>query len=202
MVTRITETCLIDMDGVLCDFIGHVLGKYGYTMKDLINAHGLENMPYPYDLDELFKPFGLKSEEIFESLTIDDWVAMPKLPWANDLVKVLRNHFNDYVQLGIGLHICTALPNGSPKAVANAIIGKSRWVRKNFKRLSNRLLFSREKNIFASKRTLLIDDCEYNKDMFIKSGGIAVLFPAVWNSAYHHYNDPLEYVIPRIMNVA
>lgn len=164
----------LDMDGVVVDL-----------MPNLSRAHGRiyspETHPQEYDLE---KVFGKSQHEIWnhpEVLGAEFWASLPKLPWADDVVNLLRREFGDgRVSF---LSQCVRDP-----ACAS---GKAQWIREHYPRIP--YLLGTEKTLVAAPGFVLVDDYEKNEATWRKAGGTVILFPAPWNR-FRGHPDPVGLV--------
>lgn len=144
--------CLLDLDGVLADFVGGVYKLRGTPRKDPMNwdfieAHEWEKM------DEEF------------------WASLDKTPEFDALLSTVEETFGPE-------NICLLT---SPVRTAGCLEGKMRWIREHLPAYSRRFLIGPAKEFCAHPRSVLIDDSETNTRAFFKAGGNAVLVPREWN---------------------
>ena len=93
------------------------------------------------------------------------WENMEKLPWADDLVDMLRKETKDFFFLS------------SPSKCPMCYSGKMKWVLKNYPDLNKNLFLGCKKYLFANPNVLLVDDTEKKVKKFRKNGGHAFLWP-------------------------
>lgn len=156
--------CLLDMDGVLADF---VLG--------VSKAH---NRPSPYlqtsSLGEfnMEKLWGITTGEFWEPTNRPDfWSGLEKMPEADGIVEMVFTAFGEP-----NVAILTA-----PSMSQYCIVEKREWIKKYYGNLHSRMIFGSAKEFLAGPGKLLIDDLNKNIDEFNKNGGVAILLPRPWN---------------------
>ncbi len=154
--------CLLDMDGVLVDFV-----------KGMVEAHGL---PDPY-ADESFidfyfdKAWGLSATKFWNVANRDFW---SNLDWMPDGVRIL-----EIVELYHGHdNVCLL---SSPCSQDGCVDGKLDWIKRHVPQYKRRFLFGPRKEFCAAPGRVLIDDNEDNVDAFVKCGGVGILVPRPWN---------------------
>jgi hypothetical protein len=147
---------LLDMDGVLVDFVTPVLEAHNLTDYDPQGEWDFCKL-YPMTKQEFWAP--ISSAEWWENLSPD--------PDINFFMHLTEKHFRRIVS--------------SPSGCEGAMIGKQRWVKKYIPHLAPAILTG-EKWLLAGWDTLLIDDRDDFVDGFREAGGMAVLVPRPWNS--------------------
>ena len=93
------------------------------------------------------------------------WENMEKLPWADDLVNLLKKESKDFIFL--------SSPSNSPLCYS----GKIKWVTKHYPDLSKNLMLGCKKHMFAGSNTLLVDDTDKKIKQFREYGGHAFKWP-------------------------
>lgn len=171
-MTPITQICL-DLDEVLCDFVGPALALHGWTVGDALarwpegeyrieNVLGIDTAAFWAPIDELGAAF---------------WAHLPVVFWADTLLANCRRH----------APVTIVTRGTSPAAAA----GKVAWLKRhNFPRY----LIGPSKDTCAHAGSVLIDDCDENCEAFVAAGGRAIVFPRHWNSRSHFKQDPTRYV--------
>lgn len=147
---------LIDMDGVVCDFVTAICA-----------AH---NRPDPYKNGfvghDMEKAWGMTHDEFWEpSNNTEFWSNIEKFPWADSLLQ----HCENLVGLE-NIAFCTS-PSKSPFC----IIGKTEWLDRHFPKVSR--IFTKQKQFCANHMTVLVDDTDSKIQKFIENSGLAVKFP-------------------------
>jgi len=148
---------LLDMDGVIVDFIGGVGRLFD---ADLSN---ITEWLRPEDL-------GLTTSEFWNA--IDDkgmgfWEDLDELPWTQELIDLLgKDNF-----------VISTSPSFSPESV----YGKVRWLKRRFGYNFKNYMIGEHKHLMAKSGLVLIDDYESNVEKFREAGGDAIMFPQLWN---------------------
>lgn len=166
--------CFLDMDGVVVDFISYLIEKFGGDRSILINS---EKYPLPFPLD-YYVPEHSK-ERVYTDWRVDDWVAMKKLPWADELIAFLEFVFGKE-----NIYFCSdpGIPGTSWFDIS--AIGKGKWIQQNYPNYAERLILTKRKESLASPDKLLLDDTESVFTSFIAGHGGAILVPNYWNMHY------------------
>jgi 5'(3')-deoxyribonucleotidase len=159
--------CLLDMDGVLSDFVGA-----------MSKAH---NKPNPF-LDgknagkyDLAKIWGIPEKEFWKPTNfVNFWADMKKTREADELVIFIERKFGKD-----NVAILTA-PSEHPAS----IVGKMEWINRNYPQFDDRIIIAKCKDFLAHYDNVLIDDKDSNVDDFKAAGGRAVLMPRYWNSRH------------------
>jgi len=159
------DRVLLDMDGVLVDFVGGVCKTH--------------NKPWPYDPDvqgswDLEPLFGIQSPEFWAPLGYEFWAELEPYPHFREFLCALEDKFG-------ARHICLLT---SPPRTQGAIEGKLTWIRKHMPDYSRRFLIGPAKEFCASERHVLIDDSEANIAKFQAAGGQTFLVPGPWNAGF------------------
>lgn len=163
--------CLLDMDGVLFDF-----------MSALAKVH---NRPSPYDLESSLgiwdteKLWGITEEEFWEPIqrdSLDFWSNIPLTPEAEAIVAFAEEKFGRK-----NVAILTA-PSDDPGAVP----GKRLAMAKYFPQFEKRMIFGSAKSFLSAPYRFLIDDRDKNVDDFEDAGGHSILVPRPWNRFWKH----------------
>lgn len=166
----------LDMDGVLCDFIGAAFAAHGQRFDPETYPKGVwdcESVIGCNDADEFWQRIDFAGEAFWENLD--------PYPWASDLVERLCN---------MDLVTISTSPSRSPYSYS----GKRRWLQKHgFDRIDS--MFGKSKHLLASTGRVLIDDGEHNTTKWEAAGGVAVLVPQPWNNG-----DPVDEMVPHIMD--
>ncbi len=176
--------CLIDMDGVVANFVKGCCALYGKEQEDW--PKGAYNFP--------FEMFGEASEgavwERIANLGSDFWRDLDLLPDAEEIVAYCEEFF--------GATNCAFLTS-PPKSSPLAATGKIQWVKKHFPDYNRRILVGACKEFCAHQNSVLIDDYSVNIVKFIDHGGKGVMLPRSWNEE-HHLNT-IETLLTRLRKV-
>lgn len=175
-----SRVCFLDMDGVVVDFMSYLIEKFGGDRNILINS---EKYPLPFPLD-YYVPEHSK-EKVYTDWKVDDWVAMKKLPWADELISYLEFVF------GVeNIYFCSDPGIPGTQWFEISAIGKGKWIQQNYPRYTERLILTKKKESLASPNKILLDDTESVFTSFVARNGGAVLVPNYWNT---HYSILLEH---------
>lgn len=160
------EQAMLDMDGVIVDFV-----------KGICELHGRPN-PYLneqnlgiFDMDKIWN---IPAKEFWEGTGFDFWSNLEFTPDARLLLDVLDKF------LGLD-NVCILT---SPNSSEGCVEGKIDWVRKHLPEFKKRILVGSSKEFTTSKKRILIDDRDSNIEKYIQCGGKTYLFPQPWNKAY------------------
>lgn len=164
---------LLDMDGVLADFIGGACKAHGrpspYTEPDNLGK---------WDIDKLW---GMDSDAFWAPLLgCQFWLNLEP---TVECMRIIELAVDSVGRQNVG--ICTRPPcQDYPESVR----GKRGWIRRHCPELIDRMVFCIDKTFCANPNTLLIDDNEHNITSFWYAGGSSVLVPRPWN-VLHELND-------------
>lgn len=165
---------LLDMDEVLADFVGGVFRHWSVPAEKVMKHW----KPGVFDVVEpLGKAIGVDplSEAEFWRHTDKEgfWAGLPVLPWAHDLIDLVKDVTDDW-------YVVT-----SPSRGLTCVPEKQKWLNEFFWGWAmkgdwfDRMIPTSHKHLLVSKTvpTLLIDDRDHNIDMFRAAGGEGILFP-------------------------
>lgn len=179
MPQRVTRVFL-DMDGVLCDFVGASLCHWRRFHKTLIRDVRWGNIEATYGVSEA--AFWLNCDATF-------WRY---LPWTREGKALL-----DGIEALVGRDNVALL--SSPCNTPGCCDGKRDWVRREMPAYASRLLLTSAKHFAASPGALLIDDHDANVAAFVAAGGSAVLVPRPWNAGRQHCNDDAGFDVATLL---
>ena len=178
--------CLLDVHGVLGDFVGFAVGVLG--IED------------PYRKTENYGRYDAIAEAGGDRLLTlmrdrTFWRDIPKTPWADELVAYAQKTFGSEQ-----VAVCSA-----PALADGCLEGVRDWVRMHYPFLSPKLIQTQAKAFCAHERAVLIDDKPKNVQQFNQHGGTGVTFPQLWNHfgaellhdntlARHALAKPLDWV--------
>ncbi len=166
---------LLDMDGVIADFMGAILELHG--QRELADKWPDGEADYAGVLgmtkDEFWKPV--------DGLGGRFWAGFPPYPWLNELLALLRETAPFTIST-------------SPSRSAACASAKVEWLREHFQEpLYMDFMIGTQKYLLAKPDVVLIDDQHKNIDKFREHGGQAILFPQPWNSNFA-ITDRIGYV--------
>lgn len=166
---------LIDMDGVLCDWVGGVCDLLGRSRVETLRDWNRGE----YSIEG---SFGLESDRLWNLIHRqggDWWAHLDPLPWITELLSL-------FSETNAEISILT-----SPGCSVYAPSGKARWMREHIPGLADRLHIGQDKSLLARPGSLLIDDHGSNCQKFRDAGGQAVLFPQPWNTKHLYSGRPM-----------
>lgn len=153
----------LDMDEVLCDFVGAALEVH--ERPDL-------KTNWPVGKYRLAEALGMTEAEFWKP--IDEcgtsfWAELERHVWAEQLVTMCARF--DEVRI-------VTLPGPSHHSPA----GKVLWLQRHFGGcFASRYVFTGDKHLLAAKSRVLIDDSDANVEAFRAAGGVGILMPHPWN---------------------
>jgi 5'(3')-deoxyribonucleotidase len=173
-----SKTILMDMDGVVSDFVGGVLQLFGHKPSEKSN--------WPVGERNLAKGCSgiiggqVTGNEIWEHIDAseDFWYNLEPIPEGFALWQMLD-------ALTDRLYFCT-----SPSFDPTCLSGKLQWMQKYFGRQFRKYFIGADKHILATPDTVLIDDQEKNIEKFFEAGGNTILIPQPWNALNGETFDP------------
>lgn len=176
MIESNIKKCLLDMDGVLTDFV-----------RGMCRLHFKKN---PY-LDSNYCGFyfneawGMESKEFWENADYKFWSNLDWTTYGRAIFKFVHERFGPE-----NTCILTA-----PCETEGCFDGKMSWIREYLPRAYRRqFLVGSAKEFCAGPDRVLIDDRDENCLAFYKAGGHSILVPAQWNMNRAHKHDPFTYV--------
>lgn len=160
------HNCLLDLDGVLTNFV-----------QGACDYHGIPN-PYEGEDTGVLGNFDLAAaakmsqNQFWEPLNDHRfWAELEPMPDMEDILHVVESHFRIE-----NIAICTA-PSRSPFSAS----GKMSWVNRYLHSYRRRLIITPAKHFLAHKGSVLIDDRDRNVENFVAAGGRAIRAPRLWN---------------------
>ena len=150
---------ILDVDGVLADFVGGIERMLGVELDD-----------WPVGSD-IVKYVGMKPHEFWKMCDYEFWYSLNKTPFADDLVEHLAkfDHSN----------VCIIT---NPCLTEGCVMAKRNWLNNNFPMFKN-ILFGNARQFLADKDAVLIDDFPINCEKFRQHGGCYVLVKQPWNTS-------------------
>ena len=166
---------LIDMDGVLVDFVTAALRLHDRleVLADWPAGH--------WDMPEAM---GITSREFWGRIHeagADFWSSLEPYPWCDDLFALVE---------ASGPWCILTSPSSDPSCAA----GKISWLQNRFGRGFRAFLIGPPKWMCARSDQLLIDDNDTNVERFRARGGRAILFPRPWNRNHELSGDPMSHL--------
>ena len=167
----------LDMDGVLADFVGGVHRVHGRP-----NCYDNPSNLGRFDIEACW---GVSAEEFWEPTdTFEFWNGLDKMPDADAFVDFVCGEF-----LTSNVAVLTA-----PSKACACFTGKRAWIERYYPQFKRRIIYGTAKDFLAGPNRILIDDRDRNVEEFAEHGGIGILVPRPWNSAYHVTIEPLAAV--------
>jgi 5'(3')-deoxyribonucleotidase len=182
--------CLLDMDGVLVNFVQGISDALGrenpYLKRPLGAAAGEWDMPKLWGIPEAAFWVPCMDPEFWANLN-----------WMPDGRRIL-----ELVEWTFGKeNVCLLTSPGS--AFDPACIGKVAWIKQHMPDYMHRVLFGSAKHFCAHAGSVLIDDRDKNIADFCKAGGRALLVPRPWNMGHslgHSAVDQLDHLLMLLQN--
>jgi 5'(3')-deoxyribonucleotidase len=159
-----TQNILLDMDGVVADFLNPAAAAVGLNL-DLV----------PRGKWDVFAEAGYDLGEVWGKIdNYEFWRSLPIVPKAQTFVALLQEHFMSVTFLT------------SCSMSADCSKAKMEWLRQYFGPKVKAILCNgyASKALCAKPANVLIDDCDRNVDAFRAAGGQAILVPRPWNTDY------------------
>lgn len=169
------KICFIDMDGVLCDFVGAACQLFGKSEDFAAN--------WPAGEYGMGKVLGCTEPQFWRKIEEhpEFWEGMKPYPWCGELIELAKRN-------GYAPYIAT-----SPSLDPNSAKGKTEWIQKHIGRHFRDYFIGGKKGVLAAPGRVLIDDSDDQIAAFEKAGGYGVLFPRRWNANHQLSHDPMDY---------
>lgn len=183
---------LLDIDGVLADFVGGVEKEFDVDLSDL-EAWGMATAI------SAKKDINLTKNQFWNKIQSNDrfWADLEPYPWAFDLVDMLKRE--------VGPKKITLVT--SPDMAVKTYTQKAYWVGKHFPDLIRQFFIGPQKWLMAKENRILIDDSDFNIKNFEKHGGYGLTFPQKWNQKGFSFlseatgANPVEWTKQKITNI-
>lgn len=171
-------TSYVDMDEVLCDFIGGVC-KLTHTTREELESirtpgdRGIDDYINELTGEDMWTSIGNKGESF--------WSELEPLPWFNDVKRMLTNNWE--------WTIVTTPKYSLPESLS----GKMKWIHRHVGNYYDPI-FSKDKSKLSRPGCFLLDDKPSNCENFAhpELGGKSVLFPNHGNKKHWLADNPLE----------
>jgi hypothetical protein len=168
----------LDVDGVLADFAGAAAKLHG--------RHDPIHMWWPRGTYDMVGVLGLTDAEFWAPINdagADFWAGLDVLPHVPVVLREIE-------RTGLGFTLLT-----SPSHHPSSLHGKLAWIQRVFGSEFRDYLIGPPKHLCArTPGAILIDDFPANCQRFGDAGGMAVLFPALWNEYHADWSDPHHHV--------
>lgn len=184
-MNRKFDLIVLDVDGVLADFVGAACEAYGTTFQSLVESGKWK--PGTYWVHEAL---GVSEKDFWKSLDeigADFWLRAKPLPEMQDFLQIARTYADRFV-------VATSPPLNPVHAA-----GKVAWAQKYLPAAHVRdYSITPRKELYAQQGVLLIDDSPANCEKFRARGGAAILVPRYWNWLHDHGARAAGWVEDRI----
>lgn len=174
------SSILIDLDGVLSDFLGGALRLFDF-----------DPLAYPPGEYAIWKPLGITQSDFWQTIERNPtfWEDLEPYPWCAGVIATLASLKE---HRGINWTIATG-PSRDPSCPMQ----KVRWMQKHIRRNFTNYMIGARKALLARPTSLLIDDSPENIKAFREAGGMALLFPHVANG-FQVAEDPGAWLADRL----
>jgi 5'(3')-deoxyribonucleotidase len=169
---------LLDMDGVLDDFVGGASKAHSRTSPyEDDQGHGV------FDMEKLW---GISTNDFWAKCQgYNFWFWMEKTKEADEIVNLATAYF------GVDNIAILTSPSDPDRECVEA---KRDWIKKYYPQFSKRIIFGSAKEFLAGPERVLIDDRDRNVEDFRAAGGATVLVPRPWNKENDRSGKVLEVV--------
>lgn len=165
-----SKVILLDLDGVLVDFVEGVCRLFGQDVAALLARWPAGDC---YSFWHLLDG-NLTSRDVWAEINRagdDFWNGLQLYPHASALLAHCERHAD-------AVYFCSA---GNPRRIT----WLERWLGK---RVTN-YFFCHDKHLLAAPGRLLIDDHDETVEKFRAAGGDAILYPQLWNRRHAEAGD-------------
>lgn len=170
----------LDMDGVLVNWCkgAHELHDIPWKDGDWPYRRGCEGWYF-------YRELSMHTSELFAGQDREFWANLDWMPDGKEILKVCERHFGRE-------NICLLT---SPWDADGVIDGRCAWVNKHIPNYNGRMLVGACKEMCASPRSLLVDDCDANINKWKDNNGVGFLLPRPWNSREHVENKAVNLLV-------
>ena len=148
---------MLDLDGVLVDFIGDAFRFHGIDPDTIIDNWNIAEAA------------GMSSKDFWKPLGHDFWANLTWLPDGKEILQICKSWFT--VE-----NICLLT---SPTLNTGCASGKLEWIQKELPDFSRQFLIGPAKRFCSNKHRILIDDGNHNIENW---DGPSILLPRNWNT--------------------
>ena len=168
----------VDMDGVLCDFVGEAMRLHGATYDEATwpRLEWAVEKVLDVTADQLWAR--IEREEVLGGF----WCQLQPYPWLVSLLDLVG-------AFDFQFRIAT-----SPSRSSRCPGQKAAWLYEHLGIGPDRYHMGSAKHFLAGPGRILIDDNDTNCAKWREHGGTAFLFPQPWNSAHDQMGDRLSIV--------
>jgi len=163
---------LLDLDGVLCDFVGRVCEIFDLNRAKIVASWpiGVSNISIAIGIPEP------KMLEVINGMGDEFWIGIKLYDWADELF--------DFCQ-DLALTYILSRPTHHPTSLSGKVRWLYNWKGENFIRYN----LSWYKELSSCRNSLLVDDLERNVEDFNKGDGKAILFPSYTNKRHAEFGN-------------
>lgn len=185
-----SSTILVDMDGVLSNFVRGACVAVG--------CQHLWPKAEQFQSYDTWEVLGVDRQIFWDRIEhqgSEFWETLDPLPWMPDLLDLLRRFGKLRVASDATAHGQLPFPD--------CAFGKSLWLKRHVPFLAKNPLLLHEKHWLSRPGVILVDDSDEQVRNFqsVSDAGKAVLFPQPWNSARDHIHRRLEYVEEQLQRI-
>lgn len=168
----------LDMDGVLCDWVGAACRLFGQDPKEVLANWSEDGSIAPQ--------LGVSMNELWRKVDSHGtafWSELDPYPWASELWELCNSYAPTVVLT-------------SPSQHHTSPAGKMLWMDKHLGggKPFREFLMGPRKEFCAGPGSLLIDDLGSMCERFREFGGMAIEFPCAWNQHRELADDPMGFV--------
>lgn len=182
-----TPRCLLDMDGVLVDFVGGACNAH--RVENPYAKHPLGDAAGAWDIASLL---GMTEKKFWQPLNnAGFWAWLDWMPDGREILETVERLFGQE-------NVCLLTsPNLSPWCAS----GKVLWIERNMPAYKRRFLIGPRKEFCAFPGNVLVDDNDKNVHDFVSKGGSAVIVPRPWNASWHLAGDSVPHCVDHYARV-
>jgi hypothetical protein len=173
--------CLLDLDGVLVNFVQGSLDIHGIKMDAEMLYSGNEGK---WDFVQIL---GMMQPAFWKPMDEEFWAKLDPMPDCFQILELVENRFKRE-----NVMILT-----SPSSNYGCHAGKIRWMERHLPRHYSKTaghMFGSRKELLARPNNVLVDDRDKNVDDFTSHGGRAILVPRIWNRLHDIRHTALDCV--------
>ena len=175
---------LLDMDGVLSQFVDASCRFFGTTEEELIKKWP----PKEYNIETVLNVTETELWGKINGAGQKFWSEMPEYTWAKSLYEECKKYGEVYFLT-------------SPSSEPCSLAGKLEWIyRFTGDHKARNFLIGSPKFLCANIDHVLIDDSDKNCTAFAMNGGNIILFPQPWNSNYEE-EDKIGYTFAKLEKI-
>jgi 5'(3')-deoxyribonucleotidase len=161
------QQILLDMDGVLVDFLSGALEALN---RDFNKKITIEQYADKFAQWATYDYYGITQEEFWDSIhrTPNFWYNLKPMPWYDELYSMLSE---------IGDVTILTTPSLDPSCASQKLL----WL-DNYMNIKSDAVFLGSRKYLMAGNGILIDDYQKNVEKFKSAGGDAILIPSNWNT--------------------